>query len=507
MDSIKISVIMPVSNDKYDLHFCLESILLQNLQEIELICVNNGSSDDSLKIISDLLWSDDRIRIIEKDHEGKDFARYKGIKEARGEYLAFIDPNDRYYNYKALELLYNKAKENNALICGGSYDVLSGVAGGQSEYNTNDGNCDFSEERFYSFREYQCDRGSFRFIYDRNLILENESFFPSSERFQDPVWFVKALHKAGRFYGITEKVYSCSYSERNKYTDKEKVSKIITGITDVVMIAVRNGYDRLLELEKNRLIRDNAEIIYPYICSKDDKITYLIHTFEKVSGFRNIEKEILANIIFVRESQISSHYEELEKLQKDSVKLRIENNSINRMVEAVRSEIQHLNINMDSVLNNLGLEKKTILNRDDNNIIPYPYVDTTHEKQGIKWTDLGDGRIEACGTAEQDTFFALTPSANKTDLKTGNKKYRVYTGARDVSSFTWFISGRLAENNVRDTAWIFLKDATINDTDSFSDTFEIDTSEYDYFGMIFIFVKQGRTLDNVIFNPKICPID
>ena len=101
----KVSVIIPIYNQEKYLRYCLESVLLQNLQEIEVICVNDGSTDGSFEILSELAWTDERMRIIDQENQGAGEARNTGIREARGEYVAFIDPDDRYYNFKALETL------------------------------------------------------------------------------------------------------------------------------------------------------------------------------------------------------------------------------------------------------------------------------------------------------------------------------------------------------------------------------------------------------------------
>ena len=111
-DTPKVSVIIPIYNQEKYLRECLETVLLQNLQEIEVICVNDGSTDGSFNILSELAWTDERLRIINQENKGVGEARNVGIREAKGEYLAFIDPDDKYYNFKALEILYNKAKNN-----------------------------------------------------------------------------------------------------------------------------------------------------------------------------------------------------------------------------------------------------------------------------------------------------------------------------------------------------------------------------------------------------------
>ena len=80
----KISVIIPIYNQEKYLRYCLESVLLQNLQEIEVICVNAGSTDGSFEMLSEPAWTDERLRIVQQEHKGADEARYAGAKEAQG---------------------------------------------------------------------------------------------------------------------------------------------------------------------------------------------------------------------------------------------------------------------------------------------------------------------------------------------------------------------------------------------------------------------------------------
>ena len=500
----KVSVIIPIYNQEKYLRYCLESVLLQNLQEIEVICVNDGSTDGSFEILSELAWTDERMRIIDQENQGAGEARNTGIREARGEYVAFIDPDDRYYNFKALETLYNKAKDNDALICGGCFSRYYEESGEENSFTGSAARYVFSEDRFYSFREYQYDYGFHRFIYNRKLILDNERFFPSLKRFQDPVWFVKILHRAGRFFGVSEIVYSYRKDHKKAVFDKEKTCHNIIGLTEVAKVAAENGYDHLLELEKRRMTGEYAEYIHPFICENEEEIIRLIRTFEEVTGFHNIEREILANIISKRDRQAKSCTEEIKTLKEKNIVYCTEIATLNEVMDSQKDELKQINENMEAILKELGLRKKTVSKKD--NVIPYPYVFSSHERDGIKWTDLGDGRIEANGTAETDTKFVLTLTLRKTNFKTNGMRYRISTGAPDTSSFTWYFSGQIANKEEEESARL-LMNSTINDTDPFSESFEIETDGYDYFSKLFIAVRKGRTLDHVIFRPEVCPID
>lgn len=119
---IKVSVIIPVYNSEHFLKRCLDSIVNQTLKEIEIIIINDGSTDGSEKIIKDYL-SDERIVYLKKENEGAYAARQDGINIARGEYIGFADTDD-WVEADMFEKLYISAKSNNAdiAVCGAYMD-------------------------------------------------------------------------------------------------------------------------------------------------------------------------------------------------------------------------------------------------------------------------------------------------------------------------------------------------------------------------------------------------
>ena len=115
MSNIKISVIVPVYNVEKYLHQCIDSILAQTLKDIEIICINDGSTDSSLEILKEYAKIDNRIIIINKENQGVATARNDGIRMAKGEYITFLDSDD-WFELNALELIYNKIKNTNTDI-------------------------------------------------------------------------------------------------------------------------------------------------------------------------------------------------------------------------------------------------------------------------------------------------------------------------------------------------------------------------------------------------------
>ena len=111
-NNIKVSVILPIYNQEKFIKKAISSLQNQTLKETEFICVNDGSKDNSLEILKTLACKDNRIKIIDQKNQGAGCARNNGLKAARGEYLAFLDPDD-WFEHNALESLYNKAKKQN----------------------------------------------------------------------------------------------------------------------------------------------------------------------------------------------------------------------------------------------------------------------------------------------------------------------------------------------------------------------------------------------------------
>lgn len=90
----QVSVIIPVYNAEKYINQCLDSIVGQTLRDIEIICVDDGSSDRSLEILREYQERDDRVKVIEQPNGGAGAARNNGLRHATGEYLSFLDADD-----------------------------------------------------------------------------------------------------------------------------------------------------------------------------------------------------------------------------------------------------------------------------------------------------------------------------------------------------------------------------------------------------------------------------
>ena len=126
----KVSVIVPVYKVEEYLPKCLDSLVNQTLEDIEIILVNDGSPDNSDKIIKKYAKKDKRIVYIEKENGGQASARNMGVKVAKGEFISFVDSDD-WIELETLEECYKKAKKEKSDIV--QFD-LNKVINGEKHY-------------------------------------------------------------------------------------------------------------------------------------------------------------------------------------------------------------------------------------------------------------------------------------------------------------------------------------------------------------------------------------
>jgi len=91
---VAVSIVIPVYNIEKYLPICLDSIINQTFTDFEVICVNDGSKDNSLKILEEYAKRDFRIKVISQENGGSGSARNNGLKNAQGKYIQFLDGDD-----------------------------------------------------------------------------------------------------------------------------------------------------------------------------------------------------------------------------------------------------------------------------------------------------------------------------------------------------------------------------------------------------------------------------
>ena len=330
--NIKISVIVPIYNMDAYLQECLKSVCNQTLKDIEIICVNDGSTDYSQDILNEFSWKDNRIKVITQTNHGVAYARNRAISISKGEFLFFLDPDDWLPDENVFSDMYKAAKSNNVLICGGNFREHS-CNGVVDQWHGNLCKYQFEKNQLMTYEEYQFDYGWVRFIYNRDFIVYNNFKIPPYKFFEDPVFFVKVMDAAQVFYAMNR----CTYCYRTGYKSPdftyEKVVDLVNGLYENMLLAYKRGYNNLLSLEVARIESDYAEAITKHLINSSsielrdaiEKINKLIfddnnrieyRIYNKILGNKNAiiynlkeeSRQKINEMEMKREQEINSFY-------------------------------------------------------------------------------------------------------------------------------------------------------------------------------------------------------
>ncbi len=207
-NNIKISIIIPFFNVELYIKETLNSILKQELEDIEIILINDGSTDASLEIVRSLVDNDKRFIILEQENQGQCVARNAGLAIARGEYVFFLDADDLLSeNYFAN--LYDVAKTNDLdLLCTDTFFLKDGVLVDSNFIS------EYTREAFRTKNAYK----ELLFIikasvvwgklYKRSFLQKNNLIFKKFKRFEDNYFiFNLCLQKPKIGYCFNSKIY------------------------------------------------------------------------------------------------------------------------------------------------------------------------------------------------------------------------------------------------------------------------------------------------------------
>lgn len=211
----KISVIIPVYNVEQYLERCLDSVCGQTLEDIEIICINDCSTDNSLEILNKYAKEDNRIKIINfKEKQNAAIARNRGLEIAEGEYLGFVDSDD-YIDLDFYEKLYRTAVKDCADIVKGN--LLETTVSGELIYGIMNDDIIVSNDKMHFFSEW------WTAIYKKTLIDDNNILFPvECPKAHDMVFLARCIIKAKNLSLVDNVCYH--YNRRLGSLDQPKLS-------------------------------------------------------------------------------------------------------------------------------------------------------------------------------------------------------------------------------------------------------------------------------------------
>lgn len=218
----KLSIIVPVYNVEKYLQKCLESLIKQTLKDIEIICVNDGSMDNSLAILKEFASKDSRIKIIDNQHQGVAKTRNTGIEQTTGEYIGFVDSDD-YIDIDFFEKLYNSATKSNSDIAIASilkhknfFNIYNAKYTKEETAITIQDKIKLCEDKkhffFYAWNK----------IYHSGFIKENNIKFSEGQIYEDVMFAIKALYYSNKIISVYGTKYHYIEHENSltKYKDK-----------------------------------------------------------------------------------------------------------------------------------------------------------------------------------------------------------------------------------------------------------------------------------------------
>lgn len=216
---------------------CLESLIKQTLKDIEIICVNDGSMDNSLAILKEFASKDSRIRIIDNQHQGVAKTRNTGIEQSTGEYIGFVDSDD-YIDLDFFEKLYNSATKSNSDIAIASilkhknfFNIYNAKYTKEETAITIQDKIKLCEDKkhffFYAWNK----------IYHSGFIKENNIKFSEGQIYEDVMFAIKALYYSNKIISVYGTKYHYIEHENSltKYKDKtgEKEHDLIKAYSDL----------------------------------------------------------------------------------------------------------------------------------------------------------------------------------------------------------------------------------------------------------------------------------
>lgn len=287
----KISIIMPVYNAEQYLRICLESVLRQTIQDLELLCTDDGSTDASLTILQEYAAKDKRVRIFRQENQGAGPARNMGLANAQGEYVVFMDGDDFYPSDDTLEKMYAAAKEHNCRVVAGYRSLL-----------TEEGLHDDKNDPLYhlakqhpqgdviAYRDVQFDFNYQCYMFQRQLLTENAITFPDYRRCQDPPFLVKTMILAVDFFLVPFSSYTYRWGHQNIQWTKRKINDMVKAHIDLLEISRCAQLDKLHQTVASRLEKKYRDTIASCLNVDNLELFALMAYANSITDFEWLEK-------------------------------------------------------------------------------------------------------------------------------------------------------------------------------------------------------------------------
>lgn len=288
----KVSIIVPIYNVEEYLKRCLDSLINQTLEDIQIILVNDGSKDDSGEIAKKYAKKNpSKMVYLQKENGGLSDARNYGIKYATGEYIAFLDSDD-YVEKDTYEVMYNKAKEEKAdyVECNFIWEYPNKKRVDKQYTYTN-------KKEMLSFVRVV----AWNKLIKRNIIVENNLEFPKGLRYEDVEFTYKLIPLINNFsYVDKEFIHYVQRDNSIANVQNERTAEIFTVLDNVINYYKENNlyeeYKEELEYNYVRYLLCSSLKRICKIKNKEKRKELIKKTWDKLySNFPNWKENKILN--------------------------------------------------------------------------------------------------------------------------------------------------------------------------------------------------------------------
>lgn len=215
-----VSIIVPIYNKEKELALCIQDIQQQTYTNLDVILVNDGSTDSSGRIAEQLKETDERIRVIHQENQGVSVARNVGIQVAKGDFIAFVDPDDRIDLLLIERLLTAAVKTQSQIVSCCAKIIVNQQARKNSFFHVDQSTIEkrraiaqLLSDDYYNDTDKFMDIGVvWGKLYRKDLLEKYQlNFKPSLRRMQDNIFNLYAFHYANQIYYIDEPLYEYNY--------------------------------------------------------------------------------------------------------------------------------------------------------------------------------------------------------------------------------------------------------------------------------------------------------
>ena len=259
-----VSIIVPVYNMEGMLSKALDSALSQTLREVEVVCVDDGSTDGSLALMRAYAERDTRVVVLSQANAGPGAARNAGMRAARGEWLFFLDPDDAIASEGALEVLVGAARRSGASVVGGNISQHDDAG---RPWGTDTRRL-FPREGWLRFSQVEDCYGYWRYIFHRETLLEGGCFFPDYRRGQDPVFMTRVMDVVDDFYVVPDVVYAYTKGVGHVSWTPAKTRDAYGAFGEVCAYSRRCGYRHMHSAAANAVM-SREQLLVTYGASRE----------------------------------------------------------------------------------------------------------------------------------------------------------------------------------------------------------------------------------------------